>query len=147
MVYFFGVCVSGVDLGVSVKVCVPVRVGAAGRLKGLVHGLFVQRIGARGVHLAGHGQFNDFANALEGGVSTLNADLADGKAGGVPDQVQVKHVDHTGCELCVGYLLAAVYAHVRPTDKACGLLDHFLRLPRRWDGTGRTAPRGPVPLQ
>ena len=90
------------------------------RRKQRQHGLFVQGVGAGGVHLAGQGQLYDLADALEGRVAALHADLADGEAPDVLDQVQVEHVDDAG-----GDLLTDVDLHVLPAHEALGLLQHF----------------------
>ena len=121
----FGVGVGGVDLGVAVEMGVPVRVGAAVRLQGLVHGLFVQGVGAGGVHLAGHGQLDHLFDTLERRVASRHAHLAQLKGGCIGDQLHVQHVDGAGGEQGVGHLFTAVDPDVRPAHKAFGLLQHF----------------------
>ena len=74
----------GVFLGAGV---IRIDLGVAGvMVSRQVHGLLVQRVGHRGVHLFVHSQFNDLLHIPEGRISGHGGDLS---------PLQLLHVHHT----------------------------------------------------
>ena len=122
---FFSAGVGGVNLGMAVEMGVAVGLFTVVIFQRLVHGFFVQGVGAGGVHLAGQRQLDHLFHTLKRGVSAFHADLADGKRLHIGYQLQMQHVDGAGCEQGLAHRLAAVNPDLRMAHEAGRLFDHF----------------------
>ena len=121
----FGVSIGGVDFGVPVKVGVTVGLFAMIVFQRLIHGFFVQRVGAGGVHLPCHSQLNNLLYTLKGCVAAFNTDLSDGEGLYIRNQLHMKHINGARRKQGVAHFFAAVNSDIGTTHETGRLFNHF----------------------